>query len=236
MALRLAVLKSVFRAYDRAAFPLILFFAALIFLLGKNQKEQRNLLIYEIFGILLLTVPFIGNKVVTFGTGDGRNWSVYGILCAAPLAAYAAVDALRNAGSKREKKILFFGLLLLMQAGWGFSVTGEHLTLPSVNDKISKDAAALAECIDTANAPYVMAPVEVAGDIREYSSEIRVCYQKSYEALQKDLTLLQKEAAYYGCNYIILDAEYDNETLMASGGYENRICTGAYVIYERNLR
>ena len=234
MALRLAVLKSVFSSYNKSAFPLIIFFVVAIYLVVKNKKEQRNLLMYEIFGILLLVTPFIGNKIVTLGAGSEANWPVYGILCVAPLAAYVIVEVLQSAKSRKEYVAVFAVLCFALLMSFGLHITGEAFGLPGEHQKLSETAVALAETVDMNADPYVMAPAEIAGDLREYNSKIRVFCDASYTGLQNDLNLLQSEAAYYGCNYIVLNAEFDNEEVMNAGGFENRICVENYVIYTKS--
>lgn len=115
MSLRLAVLKNVFDAYSTRAYSLLFLFIAIIYFIIKEKKEQRNLLIYEIFGILLLVMPFIGNKIVTLGAGTESNWPVYGILCVIPLTAYVAVDILMDIKDKKERGIFLILLFMILQ-------------------------------------------------------------------------------------------------------------------------
>jgi len=117
MSLRLAVLKNVFDAYNSQAYSLIFFFIAVVYLIIKDKKEQRNLLIYEIFGILILVTPFIGNKIITLGAGDGSNWPVYGILCAIPLTGYAATEMFFETKNKKEKYGYIAVFLIAMLVG-----------------------------------------------------------------------------------------------------------------------
>lgn len=117
MSLRLAVLKNVFDAYNTQAYSLIFFFIALVYLVIKNKKEQRNLLLYEIFGILILVTPFIGNKIITLGAGEVSNWPVYGVLCAIPLTAHVATEIFFEAKSKKEKYGFIVVFLMLMLVG-----------------------------------------------------------------------------------------------------------------------
>ncbi len=117
MSLRLAVLKNVFDAYNTQAYSLIFFFIAVVYLIIRDKKEERNLLIYEIFGILLLVTPFIGNKIVTLGAGDGSNWPVYGILCVLPLTAYVATELFFEAKNKKEKYGFIAAFLVVMLLG-----------------------------------------------------------------------------------------------------------------------
>jgi len=117
MSLRLAVLKNVFDAYNTQAYSLIFFFIAVVYLIVKDKKEQRNLLMYEIFGILLLVTPFIGNKIITLGAGEGSNWPAYGILCALPLTAFVATEMFFEAQSKKEKFGFIAVFLIVMLVG-----------------------------------------------------------------------------------------------------------------------
>ena len=117
MSLRLAVLKNVFDAYNTQSYSLIFFFIALVYLVIKDKKEQRNLLLYEIFGILILVTPFIGNKIVTLGAGETSNWPVYGILCAIPLTAHVATEIFFEAKNKKEKYGFIAVFLILMLVG-----------------------------------------------------------------------------------------------------------------------
>lgn len=234
MALRLAVLKSVFNSYNTKAFPLTFLFMALVYFIIKDKKDQRNLLMYEIFGILLLVTPFIGNKIITLGAGSESNWSVYGILCAIPITAYMAADILKHVDARKEKGKLLVVFVLVMQLGLGFSVTGEQFAIPQNVSKTSSEAVEMAEILNTAEDVYVMAPIELAGELRMYSSDIRVFYDESYDALQQELELLQSEADVYGCNCIILSAMYDDETVMLAGGYEKKACIEDYVLYMKH--
>lgn len=231
MALRLAVLKNVFDSYCMRAYPLFFLFLAVIYFILKEKKEQRSLLIYEIFGILLLVTPFIGNKIVTLGAGKEANWPVYGILCAIPISAYVATELfLERTGRKERGKFLLF-FIVFLQLGFGVSVTGGQLVLPVNLQKNSEKVREIAEQLSDDREWYVMAPKEIAGELRECDSSIRVFYDESYQELQKDLGLLQKEAVFYGCNGIILERNYNNEEIMLAGGYEKLAEIGEYYIY-----
>jgi len=232
MALRLAVLKSVFSSYDTKAYSLIFLFLAIIYLIIKDKKYQRNLLIYEIFGILLLVTPFIGNKIVTIGAGKEANWPVYGILCAIPLTAYAVTELWKQVDTRKEKYTFVAVFMLVMQLGLGHSLTGVQFGLPQNLQKTTCTTEQIAELLGDEEW-HVMAPVQVSGEIRQYAEEIRVFYNTSYEDMQKDLKLLQNEAAYYGCNCIILEECYDDEEVMQKGGYQKMGTVARYMIYRR---
>lgn len=233
MALRLAVLKSVFNSYDTRAYSLIFLFIAIIYLVIKDKKNERNLLIYEIFGILLLVTPFIGNKIITLGARGESNWPVYGILCAIPLTAYVAVDILTNVKEKKRRYGDIITLFLVLQLGLGLSVTGIQFGVPQNLQKTSSATRQILEQLDSEEDLHIMAPIQVAGEIRECAETIRVFYSTGYEEMQKDLGMLQGEASYYGCNCIILEETYDNEEIMQNGGYVKIASIERYMIYRR---
>ena len=233
MSLRLAVLKNVFDAYSTRAYSLIFLFIVLIYFIIKDKKEQRNLLIYEIFGILLLVTPFIGNKIITLGAGNGSNWPVYGILCAIPLTAYAAVDMSAEIRERKEQLKFVVIFFVVLQLGLGISWTGEQFLIPQNLQKTSELTRCIAQELGDADDWNVMAPVRIAGELRECDERIEVFYHDTYEDMQKDLQLLQREAEYYGCNCVILEAIYDDEVIMTEGGFNRLTSVDEYMVYIR---
>jgi len=234
MSLRLAVLKNVFDAYSTRAYSLLFLFIVIIYFILKEKKEQRNLLIYEIFGILLLVTPFIGNKIVTLGAGNGSNWPVYGILCAIPVTAYAAVDILKDIDKKKERckfLILFF---VVLQLGLGISFTGAQFLLPQNMQKTSNLTLRIENELDDASEWKVMAPLQIAGELRECNEKIVVHYNEDYEELQKELLNVHKEAEKCNCNCVILEKQYDNEEFMLAGGFTRLADIDGYIIYIKN--
>lgn len=234
MALRLAVLKNVFDSYNEKAYPLLFLFLALIYFILKEKKEQRGLLIYEIFGILLLVTPFIGNKIITLGAGEESNWPVYGILCTIPVTAYIATELFHERKGKKERCQFLIVLLLVIQLGLGFSVTGEAFIAPGNLQKTLALARETAEILGDDTEWYVMAPKQIAGGLREHNDSIRVFFDSTYTDMQEDLKLLQSEAEIYGCNCIILEKEYDDEELMQAGGFTRLARVREYIIYIKN--
>ena len=232
MALRLAVLKNVFDSYNEKAYPLLFLFLALIYFILKEKKEQRSLLIYEIFGILLLVTPFIGNKIVTLGAGKESNWPVYGILCTIPVTAYVGTELLQERKKERVRYLIVF--LIVVQLGLGFSITGEAFAFPKNLQKTPALVRETAAILGDDREWYVMAPEQIAGRLREYDDRISVFFNSTYGDMQEDLELLQNEAEIYGCNCIILEKEYDNEELMQDGGFIRLASVRDYIIYIKN--
>lgn len=231
MALRLAVLKNVFDSYNGKAYPLIFLFTALIYFILREKKEQRSLLIYEIFGILLLVTPFIGNKIITLGAGKESNWPVYGILCMIPVTGYIAAELFHERKGKKEQYRFLIVFFIVIQLGLGFSVTGEPFILPKNLQKTSASVSEIAKTLEADTEWYVMAPEQIAGELREYDSSIRVFFDDSYALMQEDVNLLQSEAAFNGCNCVILEKEYDDEEAMLAGGFTKLADIEEYIIY-----
>ena len=95
--------RNAYFSYNGMGVNLFFLFVAVIYLLVTDQKRQRNLLIYEIFGILFLMTPVLANAIIDrFGSGTG-SWLVYGILNTAVLTAFAAADyIIANTGDGRH--------------------------------------------------------------------------------------------------------------------------------------
>ena len=233
MSLRLAVLKNVFDAYSTRAYSLIFLFIVLVYFILKDKKEQRNLLIYEIFGILLLVTPFIGNKIITLGAGTGSNWPVYGILCVIPLSAYVATDMLAEIRRKKERFKFVALFFVVLQLGLGISWTKEQFLFPQNLQKTSELTRRIEQELDDAKTWNVMAPIRIAGELRECDGAIEVFYNETYEDMQKDLQLLQREAEYYDCNCVILEEIYNDEELMLTSGFIRLADIDGYYIYIR---
>lgn len=110
-------IKNAYFSYNGMGTNVFFLFVAIFYFLIINKKRQRNLLIYEIFGILLLVTPFIGNKIITLGAVEDSNWPVYGILCAIPLTAYVATEMFFETKNKKEKYGFLAVFLIVMLLG-----------------------------------------------------------------------------------------------------------------------
>ena len=231
MALRLAVLKNVFDSYNEKAYPLIFLFLALIYFIIREKKEQRSLLIYEIFGILLLVTPFIGNKIITLNAGTESNWPVYGILCTIPVTALVVTELFHERKEKKEQGKCLLVLLFVIQLGLGFTVTKDAFVVPKNLQKTPAVVREVAAVLEADTEWYVMAPTQIAGRLREYDSRISVFFDSDYTEKQEELELLLSEAESYGCNCVILEKEYEDEEIMLEGGFIRLNSVREYSIY-----
>ena len=60
-------IKNAYFSYNGMGTNVFFLFVAIFYFLIINKKRQRNLLIYEIFGILFLVTPGIANGILNMG-------------------------------------------------------------------------------------------------------------------------------------------------------------------------
>ena len=68
----------------------------------------------------------------------------------------------------------------------------------------------IAEQLEFVEKPRVLAPEEVAGELREYDTRFAVIYGEGLSFTQENLEQLQIETESYGCNCLVINSEYDN--------------------------
>ena len=161
-------IKNAYFSYNGMGTNVFFLFVAIFYFLIINKKRQRNLLIYEIFGILFLVTPGIANGILNMSGQKTDHWMVYGILNIVSVVGVAMTDYLINIPSKKEKIIVIVIYILLIQAGMGLNYTSQHLEFITNSYKISNEVMEIAEQLEFVEKPRVLAPEEVAGELREY--------------------------------------------------------------------
>ena len=68
----------------------------------------------------------------------------------------------------------------------------------------------IAEQLEFVEKPRVLAPEQVAGELREYDTRFAVIYGEGLSFTQENLEQLQMETDSYGCNCLVINSEYDN--------------------------
>ena len=99
-------IKNAYFSYNGMGTNVFFLFVAIFYFLIINKKRQRNLLIYEIFGILFLVTPGIANGILNMSGQKTDHWMVYGILNIVSVVGVAMTDYLINIPSKKEKIIV----------------------------------------------------------------------------------------------------------------------------------
>ena len=212
---------------------LFFLFVAVVYLLVTEKKRQRNLLIYEIFGILFLVTPVLANAIIErAGNGTG-NWKVYGILNAAVLTAFVATDFFMDRESRRERVGTLVVFFLLIQAGMSLNYSTDYLGFVSNPYKISSEAEEIAGEIAFLEEPRVFAPAEIASGLRQYDTKYAVIYGDGLSYSPQDPAQFTQEITAYGCNCVIVAAEYDDVDFFNGLGFSRITSTRHYEVYAK---
>ena len=210
-------IKNAYFSYNGMGTNVFFLFVAIFYFLITNKKRQRNLLIYEIFGILFLMTPGIAN----------------GILNIVAVVGVVMTDYLINIPTKKEKIIVIVIYILLLQAGMGLNYTSQHLEFITNSYKISNEVMEIAEQLEFVEKPRVLAPEQVAGELREYDTRFAVIYGEGLSFTQENLEQLQMETDSYGCNCLVINSEYDNIEFFNSIGFSKIYNTEHYEVYAK---
>ena len=216
-------IKNAYFSYNGMGTNVFFLFVAIFYFLIINKKRQRNLLIYEIFGILFLVTPGIANGILNMSGQKTDHWMV----------GVAMTDYLINIPSKKEKIIVIVIYILLIQAGMGLNYTSQHLEFITNSYKISNEVMEIAEQLEFVEKPRVLAPEEVAGELREYDTRFAVIYGEGLSFTQENLEQLQIETESYGCNCLVINSEYDNIEFFNSIGFSKIYNTEHYEVYAK---
>lgn len=225
--------RNAYFSYNGMGVNLFFLFVAVIYLLVTDQKRQRNLLIYEIFGILFLMIPVLANAIINrSGSGTG-SWLVYGILNAAVLTAFAAADYIMNQKSVKEKIATGIVYIVLLQAGMSLNYSTQYFGTTSNLYKIPSEAVQIAEEIEFLEEPRILAPAEIAGGIRQYDTDYAVIYGTGLSYTPQDLAQFTQEITVYGCNCVVVETEYDNVEHFNELGFSKIASTKHYEVYAK---
>ena len=226
-------IKNAYFSYNGMGTNVFFLFVAIFYFLIINKKRQRNLLIYEIFGILFLMTPGIANGILNMSGQNTDHWMVYGILNIVAVVGVVMTDYLINIPTKKEKIIVIVIYILLLQAGMGLNYTSQHLEFITNSYKISNEVMEIAEQLEFVEKPRVLAPEQVAGELREYDTRFAVIYGEGLSFTQENLEQLQMETDSYGCNCLVINSEYDNIEFFNSIGFSKIYNTEHFEVYAK---
>lgn len=226
-------IKNAYFSYNGMGVNLFFWFIAVIYLLVINREKYKNLLLYEIFGMLLFVTPGIANYLFKTGGGTEKGWMLYGILNVTAFAAYAATDYFFSVKGKGEKIFVVVMYLVLLQAGMSINYTADHFTVAKNMYKIAPETFEIASGIEFLEEPRILAPDEVGRGLREYDTRYAVIYGEGLSFTQENINQLQVEIASYGCNCVILNTEYENQEVLNNIGFSKVCSTENYVVYAK---
>lgn len=173
-------IKNAYFSYNGMGTNVFFLFVAIFYFLIINKKRQRNLLIYEIFGILFLMTPGIANGILNMSGQNTDHWMVYGILNIVAVVGVVMTDYLINIPTKKEKIIVIVIYILLLQAGMGLNYTSQHLEFITNSYKISNEVMEIAEQLEFVEKPRVLAPEQVQASFVNMIPDLQLFMVKVY--------------------------------------------------------
>lgn len=216
--------------YSGQVIHIVLYWIALVWIFLYDRERRKNLLyLYAIWTFLGITGIMAIGKILL---GGYMPFKIFMILPTAVLLAYVGVElAERLKGSK--KKWIIAGLyVIIIQAGIGMKYVPDFLSgAPNVY-KISASIPQLDSYVRQVENPFLLAPPEVASQIQEYDTGVRVAYGDGYSYADGNVGALLDAAAQYGCNCIMIRSEYVDMEYMEEQGYRLIVILEGYHLYQ----
>ncbi len=216
--------------YGTDTIHIALYFLALFWLMLYGKKKRENNLYW--YAILSVAMIFGLQLLMTLLHRQTMPKTYY-LLPFAILTAYVAVEISDRLILRKNKWIIVFLYAIIIQAAIGFEYTDEYFALYYNDQKISSTAMQMAELIEQVEEieePFLLAPEDVASQIQEYDVNIRVAYGYGYTYADSLEQLLDKRME-YGCNFLVVPHEKDNEEYMKEIGYQQVAIFDGYSLY-----
>jgi len=233
MELRLRIIRDAYQSYSNSVYSMVFLLIALVYMLIRYKRKEKELLLYEIFGMLLLTMPVVANRLMTMGGDYGYHWLLYAILCAAIVIAYAGTEVLSETLKKREKLLVVICFMIALQFSKGFAYSTDSLMLLSNFAKASEETVIMSERLEDVEEPVVIAPKEIASELKRYNNSLKVAYGKDVSYDSDNLRQFLLAAENYNCNCMIVALEVDDEQIMNEAGFYTLQVTENYKLYTR---
>ena len=233
MELRLRIIRDAYQAYSTSIYNMGFFFVALLYLILKNDKKKRELLLYSILGIVVLSIPVLANRLLTVGGDFGSYWMLYGVLCSAVIIAYAAAEVLAEQKTKGKKVFYAVCFVLALQFSVGFAYSTDYFGLSGNFAKASNEVVVLAEELKQIAEPCVIAPAEVSSELKKYDKNIKIIYGSDVSYDSDNLSQFITAAEGYQCNCVIVADYVDKEDWMLQNGYRVLAATANYKLYTK---
>lgn len=208
-----------------------LYFLAIfwVMLYGKRKREN-NLYWYGILSVVMI----VGLQLLMALLHRPAMPKTYYLLPFAILTAYVGVEITDKLILRKNKWIIVFLYAIIIQAAIGFEYTDEYVALHYSNQKISSTAIQMADLIEQVEEieePFLLAPESIASQIQEYDVNIRVAYGYGYTYTDSSLEQLINKRQEYGCNFLVVPHEKDDEVYMKEIGYRQVAIFDGYSLY-----
>lgn len=201
------------------------------FLLLYVYKKQRN---YVYLGVAVLLVyfnPFIANNMMTFWC-ESQDYKEVLLLIPAVLLTACAITELLDSKRGKKRAILCLVLFLLFQVAVNLAYTTDHLTVRISGTKIEPEVAQIADMLhDNSIEAKVLAPDEVAAQLREYSLAASVYYGAGYQYDASDVKGILKVAKKNKWNIIVMEKKEEDQEQLEQKNYYPCFETDHYRVY-----
>lgn len=227
-------IKVAFWNYCWHGIPLVFLLIAIIVLLVRWEQHECKLFWYGVITWIMLMLPGITTFLLRTRADSGDSWMAYAIIGAWVLPAYMIAEWwIEQPKGKKQISIVVFTFFLL-QVGMGLSYSGKQFEITKNWNKVSKESIQVADALSELPMVVLLAPPEVAEEIREYNSQISVYYGTEFVYNQTVPEYLMDEAQIYGCNCVVASKEYVTEYAVAyyeQKGFQKYYETDKYMIY-----
>lgn len=211
-------IKYSYMLYSGSGINLALICLTVIYLyIQGQQRKKRNLLYLVCVLLILLLNPFTANNIMTFVTPEIGYWMAFMVIPSAIFISYGITKGVITQDTKRNQRVVGGICILLLLISTNFTFVLEDIHLIDGKYKITDEAMEVQQIVSQAGEMYVIAPREIAEQLREYDASIRVLggdteKWSALEDISNNWTNMEKLADYaalYGCNCIIYPREHE---------------------------
>lgn len=257
------LLKSEFRQFGSRGISLVLALTALLFLMAEWKELSRGCRMYTVYAACMLVLvgnPFGYNDISTFWM-ETSYWKMFFLLLPAVAVAIPVTEF--AVGTKHVWMGVLGVLVCaaLVAVSMSFQFAAPKLAVPQNAYHVEHEIAELDDALRKSGRSIqnMIAPRAVCAQIRELDASVNLLYGEDLiERMIAQDTVTEDEtekqfiencasivavpaavdnqivmAEKYNSNCVILEADYDDRTLMESAGYDCYGTAGPYVIYFR---
>lgn len=257
------LLKSEFRQFGTGGISLVLALTALLFLMAEWKRLSRGCRMYTAYAACMLVLvgnPFGYNDISTFWM-ETSYWKMFFLLLPAVAAAIPVTELAVGTKHVWTGALGVLVCAAFVAVSMSFQFTAPKLAVPENAYHVEHEIAELDDALRESgrNIQNMIAPRAVCAQIRELDASVNLLYGEDLiERMIAQDTVTEDEtekqfisdcasivavpaavdnqiamAEKYNSNCVILEADYDDQTLMESAGYDCYGTAGSYVIYFR---
>jgi hypothetical protein len=179
-----------------------------------------------IAGMALLSALFLGNRFQD---------KIVLLLPTALVLCYAGVGIAHNADLKKTWLIVVM-YAIIIQAGLNLRYDGSIFQVNRNPYRVSDTVIRIADAIladEELESPYLIAPDEIASQIQEYNTDIRVIYGLDFVYDSQDVEGLLINMDNFECNCLVVPEQEAADEQILSAGYRTVMTYQGYKIYAR---